>query len=200
VTFTPTGGYVGPASFMYTITNGHGTASVTVSLTVNAPGTTSSLFSAGTTPGTVTVNDASAVELGVKFQSSVAGNITAIRFYKGPKNTGTHTAHLWSASGTPLAAATFSGESASGWQQVNLSSPVAITANTIYIASYHTNTGFYSADGNYFASAHTNGTLTAPVSASSGGNGVYNYGSTSSFPANSYNATNYWIDVVFVSN
>jgi hypothetical protein len=34
VTFTPTGGYTGPASFIYTITNGFGTASATVSLTV----------------------------------------------------------------------------------------------------------------------------------------------------------------------
>jgi hypothetical protein len=94
VTFTPTGGYTGPASFTYTITNGHGgTASTQVSLTVNPPGgTTSSLFNASNTPATVSENDPSAVELGVKFQSSVAGQITAIRFYKGPKNTGTHTA------------------------------------------------------------------------------------------------------------
>jgi hypothetical protein len=39
------------------------------------------------------------VELGVKFQSSVAGTITAIRFYKGPQNTGTHVGNLWSAAG-----------------------------------------------------------------------------------------------------
>ncbi len=203
VTFTPTSNYVGPASFTYTITNNHpgGTASATVSLTVNAPGTTTaSLFSASSTPGTVTENDSNAVELGVKFQSSVAGKITAIRFYKGPQNTGTHTAHLWNATGSSLATATFSGETASGWQQVNLSTPVAITANTTYVASYHTAVGFYSADVNYFANALTNGPLTAPSSATSGGNGVYLYGSTSGFPKNTYNASNYWVDVVFVSS
>ena len=38
----------------------------------------------------------------------------------------------------------------------------------------------------------------APVLASSlsGGNGVYAYGSASSFPTGSYMASNYWVDVL----
>ena len=72
-----------------------------------------------------------------------------MRFYKGPQNTGTHVADLWTATGTLLATATFTNETASGWQQVNFSSPVAITAGTTYVASYHTN-GDYSADPNLF--------------------------------------------------
>ena len=59
------------------------------------------------------------MELGVKFRSDVAGTITGIRFYKAAANTGTHIANLWSNTGANLATATFSGESASGWQQVN---------------------------------------------------------------------------------
>ena len=59
-----------------------------------------------------------------------------------------------------LATATFTNETASGWQQVNLSSPVMVTAGTTYVVSYHTS-GNYSVDGNYFATAHTNGQLTA---------------------------------------
>ena len=66
-----------------------------------------------------------AVNLGVKFQSDVAGYITGIRFYKGPSNTGTHVGHLWTASGALLATATFTNETASGWQQVNFANPVA---------------------------------------------------------------------------
>jgi hypothetical protein len=77
--------------------------------------------------------------------------------------------------------------------------PVSITANTTYVASYHTNTGEYSFDANYFANPHTNGPLTAPSSASSGGNGVYRYGSSNLFPNNTFNANNYWVDVVFNS-
>ena len=37
----------------------------------------------------------SAVELGVKFRTDVAGSITGVRFYKGSQNTGTHVGHLW---------------------------------------------------------------------------------------------------------
>ncbi|MBV8281784.1 MAG: DUF4082 domain-containing protein, partial [Candidatus Eremiobacteraeota bacterium] len=194
VTFTPTTGYLGPATFTYTITNGHGgTASATVSLTVSS---TWSLFSPSATPGTVTVNDPNPVELGVRFQTSTAGSITGIRFYKGSQNTGTHVGHLWSATGALLATVTFTNETASGWQQANFSSPVTLVPGTTYIASYHTN-GNYSANGNYFANALTSGPLTALASGTSGGNGVYAYGSSSTFPANSYNSTNYWVDVVF---
>ncbi|MCA1466256.1 DUF4082 domain-containing protein, partial [Bradyrhizobium sp. NBAIM18] len=81
----------------------------------------------------------SPVEVGVKFTASVNGTITGLRFYKGSLNTGPHIADLWSSTGTLLATATFTNETASGWQQVNFSTPVAITAGTTYVASYHTN-------------------------------------------------------------
>lgn len=156
-----------------------------------ASGTTS-LFLSSDIPSVVNVNDRNSVELGVKFSSTKPGKITSLRFYKGSQDTGTHTAHLWSASGQLLTSATFGGETSSGWQQVNFPAPVTIAANTTYVASYHTN-GFYSASGNYFTKARTNGPLTAPA----GNNGVYAYGSAVAFPSNSYRSTNYWVDVVF---
>ena len=91
--------------------------------------------------------------------------------------------------------ATFTSETASGWQQVNLSSPVSITAGTTYVVSYHTN-GDYSADSNYFATSLASGDLTAPA----GSNGVYAYGAAGVFPTNSFGATNYWVDVVYSPN
>jgi hypothetical protein len=112
-------------------------------VTVNAPGgSTASVFN-GAIPGTVTINDQLAMELGIKFQSSVGGKITGIRFYKGPQNLGTHTAHLWSVAGTLLGTAPFSGKTASGWQQANFAVPVTIPANTVYVASYFCPQGFY---------------------------------------------------------
>ncbi|MCE4226939.1 DUF4082 domain-containing protein, partial [Methylobacterium sp. C25] len=39
--------------------------------------------------------------------------------------------------------------------------------------------------------------LTAPSSATSGGNGVYAYGAASQFPTSTYQAANYYVDVVF---
>jgi hypothetical protein len=155
-----------------------------------------SLFNHSTTPSIVTVNDPNSVELGFKFQASTNGSIMGVEFYKGPQNTGTHVADLWTATGTLLATATFTNETASGWQQVNFSNPVAITASTTYVASYHAN-GNYSSDPNLFATALTNGPLTAPSSSSSGGNGVYAYGSSSLFPTNSFNSTSYGVDVLF---
>ena len=63
-------------------------------------------------PGTVDGGPDSAVELGVKFQSDVAGTITGIRFYKATANTGTHVGNLWSSAGTLLGSITFSNETA----------------------------------------------------------------------------------------
>ena len=78
----------------------------------------------------------------MKFRTDVAGYITGVRFYKGTGNTGTHVGNLWTAGGTPLATATFTAETATGWQQVTFATPVAVAANTTYVASYHTTSGF----------------------------------------------------------
>jgi beta-glucanase (GH16 family) len=157
-----------------------------------------SIWASTTTPSTTTVNDDQAVELGVKFTASVSGYISGIRFYKGNSNTGTHTGTLWTSSGTRLATATFTGESSSGWQQVNFSTPVAIAASTTYVASYHTSVGYYSANSEYFSTSSVNQPpLQALASGTSGGDGVYVYGTGGVFPTSTYDATNYWVDVVF---
>src|SRR5207244_7359616 len=92
--------------------------------------------------------------------------------------------------------ATFTGESASGWQQVKFSSPVAINANTVYVASYYT-TGHWSYDLNYFATSGVdNAPLHALANGNGAGNGVYVYGNGTVFPnSNSTNGANYWVDV-----
>jgi hypothetical protein len=159
-----------------------------------------SLWSNTATPKVVADSDASAVELGVKFTADKNGLISGIRFYKSSTNTGTHVGSLWSSSGQLLAQATFTNETGSGWQQVKFSTPVAITANTVYVASYHTNVGHYSGDTGYFANSVDNGLLHALKDGVSGGNGVYAYKSSPGFPNSSYQATNYWVDVVYTPN
>jgi hypothetical protein len=91
---------------------------------------------------------------------------------------------------------TFTGESASGWQQMNFSTPVAITANTTYVVSYHTGVGNYAVNNNYFTAGVDNAPLHALASGVDGLNGVYLYGG-GGFPTQSFNASNYWVDVVF---
>jgi len=156
-----------------------------------------SIWDATVTPAHPTDPDTNAVELGVKFRSDVAGTITGIRFYKGTTNTGTHVGTLWSSTGEQLATATFTNETASGWQQVDFASPVPIAANTVYVASYHAPNGRYAGEAAYFAST---GVDRAPLHALqngvSGGNGVYLYGA-GGFPTDTFNSANYWVDVVF---
>jgi hypothetical protein len=152
------------------------------------------------TPGTPSVNDPGAVELGVKFRTDINGFITGVRFYKGTGNTGTHVGNLWTTSGQLLASAVFTGETATGWQQVTFANPVQVVANTVYVASYYAPNGNYAGDSNFFAS---NGVDNAPVhllqNGVSGGNGVYQYGPASSFPSSTFSASNYWVDVVFTT-
>jgi hypothetical protein len=173
----------------------------------NAVGSTQSAASGAVTPArtlfdfaapaNADAGDGSAVELGVKFRPDLDGTITGLRFYKAAANTGTHVGTLWSSGGSQLARATFTSESASGWQSVTFSSPVEVTANTTYVASYHAPNGHYAATGQAFASAFVNAPLRALANSTSE-NGVYGYNGTPTFPNNSYNATNYWVDVMFV--
>jgi hypothetical protein len=156
-------------------------------------------YNTSTVPSTPDSGDGSPIEVGVKFRADYNGYITGIRFYKSASNTGTHVGNLWSSSGALLATATFSGESSSGWQQVNFSSPVAISANTTYIASYFAPAGHYSVTAAYFA---TTGMDMPPIhllqNGVDGSNGVYAYSSFSTFPANSFSSSNYWVDVVYM--
>jgi hypothetical protein len=149
------------------------------------------------TPVTDDSGDGSSVVLGVKFRSDVAGAVTGVRFYKTGSNTGTHVADLWSTDGTQLAQATFSGESASGWQTATFATPVRITAGTTYIASYLAPNGHYSLTSAAFTSPFDAAPLHALADATSA-NGVFSYSSTPVLPSDSFNATNYFVDVAFV--
>jgi hypothetical protein len=172
------------------------TAPVTWSFTTRATND-HTLWNSSVAPANPAVSEGSAVELGVKFTSDINGEITGIRFYKGAGNTGTHTATLWSASGTALATATFSGETSQGWQHVSFDEPVPITQDTVYVASYHAPNGHYALDSGYFSSsAYDNPPLRAPATGAAGGNGVYRYGNGGTMPASTYNGGNYWVDVV----
>jgi WD40 repeat protein len=152
-----------------------------------------------TVPANPSWNDSSAVTLGMRFRSSVAGQVTGVRFYKGTGNTGTHTGQLWSNTGTLLGSVTFSGETSSGWQQATFSTPINISANTTYVVSYHAPVGRYSVDRPALVSAVNNPPLKALADDEDGANGVYRYGASGLFPNTApTTSTNYWVDVIFV--
>jgi hypothetical protein len=141
-------------------------------------------------PGTIDSGDSNPISVGVKISSSVPGTITGIRFYKSPANVGTHTGSLWSSTGQLLATGTFTNETASGWQELDFASPVPVKANTTYVASY---------DGGYFSNSSAGlAPLTALQSstAAGGGNGLYSYGTGSTFPTTATAGDNYWVDAI----
>jgi len=198
-TFTPTSSLAGSTTYTATVSgaqNSSGTpmsSPYTWSFTTSAVGQCPcSIWQDETPSGATDAADTSSVTLGVRFQATSSGTISGVQFYKEPDNTGTHTGSLWSSTGTLLATGTFTNESASGWQQLDFSTPVTVTAGTTYVASYHTSTGHYADTANGLASAVTNGPLTALANG-----GVYAYGSSSTFPKTSYQASNYWVDVVY---
>ncbi|BCS54462.1 hypothetical protein GSVR_27700 [Geobacter sp. SVR] len=159
------------------------------------PLTRATIWPVTVTPTVTATSDGEPVEVGVKFRSDVSGAINGLRFYKGYANTGTHIAKLWSRDGALLASATFRAETASGWQEVSFPFPVIIAANTTYVASCYSASGYYAVDRPYFSHSFDNPPLHALEDGLDGSNGVYKYGG--GFPIYSYNASNYWVDVVF---
>lgn len=130
-------------------------------------------------------------ELGTEFVSAKAGKIDAIRYYKAASETGSHTGNIWSSTGTLLGSVAFTNETASGWQQQALTTPLNIAANTTYVVSVNANS-YFAVSGNAIATTITNGDLSAVAD---GSNGVYN-STPAAFPTASNNS-NYFRDIVF---
>src|SRR3954453_7837308 len=152
-----------------------------------------SLFKTSDAPTVRAVaDDSQSAELGVRFAADRRGTVNAIRFFKGAGNDGTHTAHLWGPDGALLASATFTGESAGGWESVNLSPPVAVRKGATYKASYTATRGHYPDDEDFFGGAYRAGSLTVAANG-----GVYRYGG--GYPTATWHASNYWVDIVFTS-
>jgi hypothetical protein len=145
------------------------------------------------TPLATEVYDTSPAELGVQFQSSVAGTVMAIRVYLGAATQSGSKVDLWSASGTLLSSGTIPvGSGATpGWVTVSLAQPVSIQAGVTYTASYYSSSGNFAYTPNYFTSPFTSGPLTGLA-------GVYQYGTGDGFPAQVNANSNYWVDVVFI--
>ncbi|HEX7425170.1 MAG TPA: DUF4082 domain-containing protein, partial [Terriglobales bacterium] len=80
--------------------------------------------------------------------------------------------------------------------QATLTPPMAITANTLYLVSYHSEGGF-SVDEGYFASPVDNPPLHAPANTVFG-NGLMGFGPVGTFPQMmTGTGRNYWVDVLF---
>ena len=129
-------------------------------------------------------------ELGTKFTVSKVARIKAIKYYKMPGETGTHVGRIWDFWGRQLGAFTFTDETASGWQTVEVTNNYEIYPENIFWVSVNSNTS-YAATPAGLANQITNGIIS---SVADGANGVY--GAPGEFPTNTYNNNNYFRDVV----
>ena len=151
--------------------------------------TTTSLFRHDETPPVSESTDVSS-NLGVQFQSSVAGRITHVWYYQTTNMYGeNHVAAVWK-NGTLLASKAFGSSAGVGWKSVALDSAVDILANTNYMVSFQV-PYYYPRTGGYFSNGYTNSTFTVPT-----GGGFYTDDPLQKYPETSTN-TNFWVDFTF---
>jgi len=156
-----------------------------------------SLWPASAVPDNPDAGPDRPVEVGVKFRAAVDGQVTAIRFFKSIPNTGAHVGNVWSADGSQLASVAFTNETSFGWQTAVLTTPVRVRARTIYVVSYHAPSGHYAFSRGYFEQPPQWAGPLHALAASEQPNGVFRYGEASVFPTETFDAANYWVDVVF---
>jgi hypothetical protein len=188
VTFTPSAALDRARTYTVTVT-ANGVAVTGGAWSFTTKSATSTIFATSAAPANANTSISQAVQIGTRFKTSVTGVVTAIRFYKGNQNTGTHTGYLWSSNGTRLATVTFSNETASGWQTATLSTPVRLTVGTEYRVSMYSSSGRYPSTTNGLSAVTTSGPLSTIASG-----GAYVYGTT--YPSTT-STTNFWVDVIF---
>ena len=137
----------------------------------------------------VTTADAagSTWEQGLEFSASVSGQITHIRFWKAPGESAVHTGRIWDTNGNLLASVQFSCETASGWQEAQLATPLSIAAGVRYRVTYNAST-VIAKTFNVLNSPITRGPLT--------GWGSYFVSPAGTFPT-TFSGSNLFADVVF---
>ncbi|HVI08013.1 MAG TPA: DUF4082 domain-containing protein [Candidatus Binatia bacterium] len=141
-------------------------------------------------------------ERGMHFTSDTAGTIVGIKFYKVTGDTAaTHKVNLWDNSCVKLGSAYTTTETASGWQTATFATPVPISSNTTYIASYGTSSLITPINRYFFTSSAGTPTPTnTPPLHAPAVNGTIAFDAIGQCAnATAYQFTNYWVDVLFVS-
>jgi hypothetical protein len=203
-TLTPSAPLASGTSYTARLTTGiRSTKNVALPADVTWQFTTNScpcrLFSDSDTPsitGLSTANGRSGgpwtLELGVKVEVTQPARLTAIRFWKDPAETGAHIGRVWTTGGALLGSTTFSGESASGWQEQALATPLDLTPGQQYVVSVGYNASFGMTGGSVLRTGITSGPLRSVVDNS---NGVF-ADAAGVFPTQTWYWGNYFVDAV----
>jgi hypothetical protein len=166
--------------------------------------TTVTLFGTAT-PQTPVDPDTSSVTLGVQFYSTQAGTINGVRFYRAAKSLSGYQVGIFDGmSGARLAYQAVTTEPCATmpcWEELDFSTPLSISPNKTYIATYFVKGGHYPDDQQGLANQVTSGPLVALANGAAPlGNGVYIYGSKLLRPNSTWQASNYWVDISFTTN
>ncbi len=122
-------------------------------------------------------------ELGVKVTVDRQAQLTAIRFYKDSKETGTHVGRVWSSTGTQIGSVTFANETAPDGRQQALAYSDHAPARNDYVVSVNANAYFVVTPRRPRQSVG-NGPL---HSVADNANGVFAIRLQGTFPTQSYN-------------
>jgi hypothetical protein len=185
---------------------------MTVAGTLSDNSVTQNLFG-NVDPGISTSNDAASYTMGMEFSVSADAPLAGIRFWSAPDATalpvGTAIFDLDTpgiVTGTEDDSPSWSGVAGSGWVKNDYDGSVILKAGTHYKVAIlkDTSSTVYSVTPNYWAgsgpgaSGETNGVISAPNSASTTGTigqDSFFTGGSWTAPNNSFNDSNYWIDV-----
>jgi Domain of unknown function (DUF4082) len=165
------------------------------------------LFGQPASPASL-ITDPSSYTFGIQFSVSQSGTLSAIWFYSAPGAASLpQDITLYAVSGQTLVhqeTASWSGAAASGWVRAAFTSPPSLTSGTSYkgtVSATSTLGSWYSATSHYWDTGAgqngiSNGPLSAPNNAGGdGGQDTFNTSLSPAYPATSFNATNYWMDV-----
>ena len=193
-------------SYTYHLTNvdacGNNSSGNSTLSNTGSPVSYTTLFGS-TTPSATDTSQTTPVTVGMRFNTSTAGNVAGARIYRAsgvyPTGTAPLTVGLWNTSGDLLASRSLlPGNQQSGWINVAFSSPVSISANTDYVVGYYSPNGREDYTNDVFDNDVTNATLTAPADDTGARNGVYSASSTMAYPSTaSPSNTWYGVDVNF---
>lgn len=161
------------------------------------------------TPAAPDVNESQNTTVATAFTLTEAGSCVGGEFYGPVTVSGTFAVELWqvtaddspadTGTGTLLASATAGTVTASAWNTVMFSSPVALDTTHTYRLALATSAGRYAATGAFFASAPLiNGNIVAPKDQGTTGigtvaNGTYLDASITGYPLHTFNSTAYLV-------
>ncbi|MGY1699103.1 DUF4082 domain-containing protein [Geodermatophilus sp. SYSU D00766] len=145
-------------------------------------------------PGSSVADDSRSVTLGVRFTASTDGLVTGVEFRKGSSANTAREVQLWDATTRTRLATSSRAVLGTGVVHQWFDEPVAVTAGHEYVASYLAPAGRYDAARNVRTTSQTTGPLNAPANA-----GVYTYGSSATFPASTFQGSDYQVTPVFVA-